>query len=70
MLGVSVVSNSGMVAGRTLDRVMDRVRSVLDCEVVDCSREILRGDALVPSESDQDLDGLEREMYARAEAVV
>tara|TARA_R110000868_G_scaffold241497_2_gene496285 strand:- start:23184 stop:23552 length:369 start_codon:yes stop_codon:yes gene_type:complete len=70
MLGVSVVSNSGMVAGRTLDRVMDRVRSVLDCEVVNCSREILRGDALVPSESDQDLDGLEREMYTRAEAVV
>jgi len=70
VLGVSVVSNSGMVAGQILDRVTERVRSVLDCEVVDCSREILRGDSLVPTESDEDLDGLEREMYARAEAVV
>ena len=70
VLGVSVVSNSGMVAGQILDRVTDRVRSVLDCEVMDSSREILRGDSLVPTESDEDLDGLEREMYARAEAVV
>jgi len=70
VLGVSVVSNSGMVAGQILDRVTDRVRSVLDCEVMDSSREILRGDSLVPTESNDDLDGLEREMYARAEAVV
>lgn len=70
VLGVSAVSNSGMVAGRTLDRVMDRVRSMLDCEVVDCTREILRGDSLIVYEQDEDLDGLEREMYARAEAIV
>ncbi|MDF1869758.1 MAG: DUF503 domain-containing protein [Phycisphaerales bacterium] len=70
MLGVSVVSNSGMVAGQVLDRVTERVRSVLDCEVVDSSREILRGDSLVVTEERDGLDGLEREMYARAEAVV
>ncbi len=70
VLGVSVVSNSGMVAGQILDRVTERVRSVLDCEVVDSSREILRGDSLVVTEEREDLDGLEREMYARAEAVV
>lgn len=70
VLGVSAVSNSGMIAGRTLDRVMDRVRSMLDCEVVDSSREILRGDSLMTHEADGDLEGLEREMYARAEAIV
>lgn len=70
LLGVSVVSNSGMIAGQTLDRVIDRIRSMLDSEVVDCTREILRGDSLVIQEQDEDLDGLEREMYARAEAVL
>ncbi|MGJ8635375.1 MAG: DUF503 domain-containing protein [Phycisphaerales bacterium] len=70
VLGVSVVSNSGMIAGRTLDRVMDRVRSMLDCEVVDSTREILRGDSLMTHEQDEDLGELEREMYARAEATV
>lgn len=70
VLGVSVVSNSGMIAGRTLDRVMDRIRSMLDCEVVDSTREILRGDSLMTHEPDEDLGELEREMYARAEATV
>lgn len=47
MLGVSVVSNSGMIAGRTLDRVLDRIRSMHDCEIADSSREILRGESLI-----------------------
>lgn len=70
VLGVSIVSNSGMIAGQTLDRVMDRIRSMLDCEVVDSTRELLRGDSLVTQEQDEDLDGLEREMLARAEATL
>lgn len=71
VLGVSVVSNSGMIAGRTLDRVMDRVRSMHDCEVVDSTRELLRGDALIPQEhaSDEEFAELERELQARGEAV-
>lgn len=68
MLGVSAVSNSGMVAGRTLDRVMDRIRSVHDCEVISSSREILHGDSLVSQDGDhEDLSGLEDEMLAGAQ---
>lgn len=67
MLGVSAVSNSGMVAGRTLDRVMDRIRSLHDCEVIQSSREILRGDSLVAREDGiDDLGGFEDEMLSDA----
>jgi len=68
VLGVSVVSNSGMIAGRTLDRVIDRIRSVHDCEIISMSREILRCDVLVERDEVIDESGeLETELLAYAE---
>ncbi|MEM7628579.1 MAG: DUF503 domain-containing protein [Planctomycetota bacterium] len=45
VLGVAMVSGSGEVAGATLDRVENKLRGLLDAEVVATMREILQGDA-------------------------
>lgn len=64
LLGVACVSQSGAVAGVTLDRVMERVRSDLDSEVIAHSREII--DAPDPGLSGEiDTGGVEMELLER-----
>lgn len=45
VLGVAMVSGSGEAAGATLDRIENKLRGVLDAEVVATMREVLHGDA-------------------------
>ncbi len=69
VLGVSMVSNSGMVAAQVLDRVLERVRSGYDCEVISTTREIVRMDDLQTGEA-IDHDGISAEMLAHAEGAI
>jgi uncharacterized protein len=66
VLGVSMVSNSGMVAAQMLDRVLERIRSGYDCEVISTSREIVRMEDL-QSGDEIDVGGISEEMLAYAE---
>jgi len=42
-LGIAIVGVSGSAIGTTLDRVLDRIRSLPDCELTGTSRELLHG---------------------------
>jgi uncharacterized protein YlxP (DUF503 family) len=42
-LGIAMAGSSGSAVGATLDRVLDRIRSVHDCELTGTSREVLHG---------------------------
>ncbi len=42
-LGITVAGNDGATIGSVLDRVLGRIRSTPDCEVIDTRREILHG---------------------------
>lgn len=42
-IGIAIVGSSGSAIGATLDRVLDRIRSLPDCELTSTSRELLRG---------------------------
>ncbi len=42
-LGIAIVGVSGSAIGVTLDRVLERIRSLPDCELTGTSREVLQG---------------------------
>lgn len=66
VLGFACVSQSGAVAGTTLDRVLERVRSYHESEVIAHTREIREADT--PALSDApDLSGLSEELLAYSE---
>lgn len=43
VLGITLAGNSGGQIGIVLDRVLNRIRSTPDAQVISCSREILHG---------------------------
>jgi uncharacterized protein YlxP (DUF503 family) len=43
VLGITLAGNSGGHIGIVLDRVLNRIRSTADAEIISCSREILHG---------------------------
>lgn len=70
-LGVALAGASGGAIGATLDRVLERIRSVPECEVTGTSRQLLHGwgasfggagDGLTDDEDD---DGLALELIER-----
>lgn len=69
VLGVSIVSNSGMIAAQTLDRVLERIRSGYDCEIIDTHREFVRMEDLAGSPA-IDSEQIDQEMLAHAEGVL
>lgn len=42
-LGIAIVGVSGGAIGTTLDHVLERIRSLADCELTGTSRELLQG---------------------------
>ena len=42
-LGIAMAGSSGSAVGATLDRVLERIRGVHDCELTSTSREVLHG---------------------------
>lgn len=42
-LGIAMAGSSGSAVGASLDRVLERIRSVHDCELTGTSREVLHG---------------------------
>ena len=65
VLGFACVSNSGARAGVTLDRVTERVRAAVGCEIIDARRVVGGVDDLGPA-PEPDAGGIDEEMLARA----
>jgi len=72
MIGVSMVSNSGAVIGACFDRVLERIRSVHECEVVWTGREILHGSCgSYSAHEDEELVGdLDADLVRRGELTI
>ncbi len=69
-LGIAIVGVSGGAIGATLDRVLDRIRSLPDCELTHTSRELLHGWGASfggYGEGEDDLGDLSRVLTQRAD---
>jgi len=72
-LGVAIVGVSGGAIGVTLDRILERIRAIPECELTHTSRELLHGwgasfDHEAGQADDSGLEDLQTEMIRRGEA--
>ncbi len=72
-LGVAIVGVSGGAIGVTLDRILERIRTIPECELTQTSRELLHGwgasfDHEAEHADDGGLEDLQTEMIRRGDA--
>lgn len=65
ILGIAVVSNSGMVAAQSLDRITERIREGYDAQVITTTREVVRMQDLKQA-AELDTDAIDKELLAYA----
>ena len=63
-LGIAIVGVSGGAIGVTLDRVLERIRSVPECELIGTSREIHHGWGASFGDNDHQLDPRDTAEYS------
>ena len=71
VMGLACVGTDGARVGEVLDHIGEKLRSLPDADLGDCSRQIIHGSQLVDSaaasEPALDAEALAREMLARAD---
>ena len=65
VLGVAAVSADGQRVGQTLDAIDAKLRGLREAEVGATSRRVFDAEAMAPSPTLADTEGLAREMLAR-----